>query len=129
MGYPLKYSWISLVAQLVKNCLQWGRPGFDTWVGKIPWRREQLPTPVFWPGEFHGLCSQTQLSHFLFQMALVVKNPQNRRHKRQQAQSPYQEDPMEDGMAIHSSILAQKILWTEEPGRLQSIGLQGIGHH
>ena len=34
-----------------------GRPGFDPWVGKIPWRRERLPTPVFWPGEFHGLCS------------------------------------------------------------------------
>ena len=32
-----------------------GRPGFDPWVGKIPWRRERLPTPVFWPGEFHGL--------------------------------------------------------------------------
>ena len=29
----------------------------ETWVGKIPWGREQLPTPVFWPGEFHGLCS------------------------------------------------------------------------
>ena len=26
----------------------------DPWVGKIPWRREWLPTPVFWPGEFHG---------------------------------------------------------------------------
>ena len=32
-----------------------GRPGSDPWVGKIPWRRERLPTPVFWPGEFHGL--------------------------------------------------------------------------
>ena len=31
------------------------RPGFDPWVGKIPWRRQRLPTPVFWPGEFHGL--------------------------------------------------------------------------
>ena len=30
---------------------------FDPWVGKIPWRRERLPTPVFWPGEFHGLYS------------------------------------------------------------------------
>ena len=29
----------------------------DFWVGKIPWRREQLPTPVFWPEEFHGLYS------------------------------------------------------------------------
>ena len=35
-------------------CLQCGRPGFDPWVGKIPWRRERLPSPVFWPGEFHG---------------------------------------------------------------------------
>ena len=30
-------------------------PGADTWVGKIPWRREQLPITIFWPGEFHGL--------------------------------------------------------------------------
>ena len=37
--------------------LQCGRPGFDPWVGKIPWRREWLPTPVFWPGESHGLYS------------------------------------------------------------------------
>ena len=29
----------------------------ETWVGKIPWRRERPPTPVFWPGEFHGLYS------------------------------------------------------------------------
>ena len=35
-------------------CLQCGRPGFDPWVGKIPWRREWLPTPVFLPGEVHG---------------------------------------------------------------------------
>ena len=30
---------------------------WKTWVGKIPWRREKLPTPVFLPGEFHGLYS------------------------------------------------------------------------
>ena len=57
IGYPLQYSWASLVAQLVKNPSANGRPGFDPWVGKIPWRKEQLPTPVFWPGEFHGLYS------------------------------------------------------------------------
>ena len=34
-----------------------GRPGFDPWVGKIPWRRERLPTPVVWAGEFRGLQS------------------------------------------------------------------------
>ena len=38
-------------------CLQCGRPGFDPWVGKIPWRRQWLPTPVFLPGEFQGLRS------------------------------------------------------------------------
>ena len=32
-------------------------PAFDSWAGKIPWRRERLPTPVFWLGEFHGLYS------------------------------------------------------------------------
>ena len=39
-----------------------------------------------------------------------------------------QEDPLEEGMATHSSILAWRIPWTEEPCRLQSTGLQRIGH-
>ena len=43
------------MAQLVKNRLQCGRPGFNSWVGKILWRRERLTTPVFWPGEFQGV--------------------------------------------------------------------------
>ena len=33
-------------------CLQYRRPGFDHWVEKIPWRRERLPTEIFWPREF-----------------------------------------------------------------------------
>ena len=37
-----------------------GGPGFDPWVGKIPWRREWLPTPVFWPGEFHEQSTASQ---------------------------------------------------------------------
>ena len=44
------------------------------------------------------------------------------------AQPLGQEDPLEKGMAIHSSILAWRTPWTEEPGRLQSIGLQRVGH-
>ena len=43
-------------------------------------------------------------------------------------QSLGQEDPLEKEMATHSSILALKIPWTEEPGRLQSIGSQRVGH-
>ena len=45
-----------------------------------------------------------------------------------QVQSPGGEDPLEKGMATHSSILAWRIPWTEEPGRLQSRGLQRVGH-
>ena len=39
-----------------------------------------------------------------------------------------QEDPLEKGMASHSSILAWRIPWTEEPGGLQSMRLQRVGH-
>ena len=39
-----------------------------------------------------------------------------------------QEDPLEKGMATHSSILAWRIPWTEEPGRLLSMGSQRVGH-
>ena len=43
-------------------------------------------------------------------------------------QSLGREDPLEKEMATHSSILAWKIPWTEEPGGLQSMGKQGVGH-
>ena len=49
---PLQCSLASLVVQ--KICLQSRRPEFNPWVRKIPWRREQVPPPVFCPGEFHG---------------------------------------------------------------------------
>ena len=42
------------VAYLVKNPLQCRRPGFDPWVGKIPWRKEWRLSLVFLPGESHG---------------------------------------------------------------------------
>ena len=48
LGLPLWLIWKRIH-------LQCGKPGFDPWVGKVPWRRERLPTSVFWPGEFHGL--------------------------------------------------------------------------
>ena len=38
-------------------------------------------------------------------------------------------DPLEQGMATHSSILSWRMMWTEEPGRLQSIGSQRVGHN
>ena len=45
------------MAQLVKNLPSMRETWVRFWVGKIPWRRERLPVPVFCPGEFHGLCS------------------------------------------------------------------------
>ena len=71
IGYPVQYSWASLVAQLIKN-----PPAvWETWVGSLG-----------------------------------------------------REDPMEEGMATHSSSLAWRILWTEEPGGLQSMGSQRVAH-
>ena len=54
------------------------RPGFNPWIGKIPWRREQLSTPVFRPGELKGLYSLWGLEesntlsdfHFTFNILL-----------------------------------------------------------
>ena len=42
------------MAQMIKNLSAMQETTFDPWVGKIPWRREWLPTPVFLPGKFHG---------------------------------------------------------------------------
>ena len=71
IGNPLRYSWVSLVAQSVKNPpAMW-----ETWVRSLGWK-----------------------------------------------------DPLEKGTATHSNILAWKIPRTEEPGRLQSMGLQRVGH-
>ena len=60
----------SLETQGQRIHLQCRRHRFSPWVGKIPWRRQRLPTPVFWPGEFHGLYSPwghtTFTFHFLF---------------------------------------------------------------
>ena len=49
----------SLVAQSVKILLQCRRPGFDSWVGKIPWRRKWQPTSVCLPGVSRGQRSLT----------------------------------------------------------------------
>ena len=59
-------------------------------------------------------------------VAQTVKNLSARRET--WVQSLGQEDPLEKGMATHFSILAQRVPWTEEPGGLQSTGLQRVGH-
>ena len=59
-------------------------------------------------------------------VAQMVKNPPAVQET--QVQSLDQEDPLKEGMATHSSILAWKIPWTEKPDRLQSMGSQRVGH-
>ena len=72
IGYPLQYSWASLVAQIVKNL-----PAMqEAWVQSLGW-----------------------------------------------------EDPLKKGTATHPSILAWRIPWREEPGELQSMGLQRVGYN
>ena len=71
VGYPLQYSWASLVVQLVKNLpTMW-----EIWVWSLGWEdplEKRIATPVFWPGEFHGLYSSwgrkesDRLSNFHF---------------------------------------------------------------
>ena len=90
------------MAQQVKNLVQCRRPGFDPWVGKIPWRGEGLPTAVFWPGECHGLYSpwgrkesDTTEQLWASLIAQLVKNPPAKQ------ETPVQllgwEDPLEKG--------------------------------
>jgi len=82
----------------------------ETWVlslsGEDPLEKGMQPTQVFFPGEFHG------------QRSLVGYSPWG--HK--------ESDITERLMAPHSSTLAWKIPWTEEPGRLQSMGSLRVGH-
>ena len=62
-----------------------------------------------------------------FPIAQMVKNLPAMQETR--VRSLCQEDPLEKGMAIHSSILARRIPWTEKPGGLQSMGSQKVGHN
>ena len=63
------------------------------------------------------------------QVDLAVKNlPASAGDTETQAQSLSREDPLEEGMATHSSILAWRMPRTEEPGRLRSIGSHRVGH-
>ena len=73
--------------------------------------------------------SVSLLKREVSQVALVVKNlPANAGGVRDTVWSLGQEDPLEKELATHSSILAWRIPLTEEPGRLQSMGLQRVVH-
>ena len=74
-------------------CLRYGRPGFDPWVRKIPWRSKWQPTPVFLPGESHGQrslvgysprgCKESDMTerlHFHFSLSLSLPLVHYKKH-------------------------------------------------
>ena len=119
-GYVLQYSWAFLVAQLVKYL-----PAMqETWVqsvGRFPWRKQQLPTPVFWPGDFCGLYGPwgynesdmtEQNFHFHCTASLMAKMVKNMPAMWETwFQSLGWEDPLK-GVVTHFSIMACRIPWT-----------------
>ena len=68
------YNWY----HAVYNLFQTERFVFNPWLGKIPWRRERLATPLFWPGEFCGPCSLwgCKESDITEQFSLSLSRPQ-----------------------------------------------------
>ena len=85
-------------------CLQCRRPGFDPWVGKIPWRRKWQPTPVLLPGKSHGRRSlvgyspwgpkesdRTERLHFHFSLSCIEEGNGN------PLQCSYLENPRDGG--------------------------------
>ena len=113
------------------------------------WRRKWQPTPVFLPGESQGrgslvgcrlwgrteldtteATSQQQQQQHVYWSSLVAQIVKNMPVMQETwIWSLGQEDPLKKGMATHSSILAWRVSWTEEPGRLQSVESQRIGHN
>ena len=74
-----------------------------------------------------GTGDRDQYTYVYFQEVLTAKNlPANAGDKETWVQSLGQEDPLEESMATHSSILAWRIPWTEEPGGLQHMGSQRV---
>ena len=92
----------------------------------------QAPLLIFHPKESvfvqykKGLMNLIKIEVSSFNVAEMVKNLPA--VLKTWVQSQVQEDPLEKGVATLSSILAWRIPWTEEPGRLQSMGLQRAGH-
>ena len=88
--------------------------------------------PGAWPPQPTGLQDRTTELHpssVGLAGSLVAQSVKNRPARRETpVQSLGREDPLEKGMATHSSILAWRISWTEESGGLQSLGLQKVRH-
>ena len=81
------------------------------------------------PGVIPRQCIPLAATHFTFWASLMAQMVKNLpATKANWVQSLGREDPLEKGMATHSSILTWEIPWTEEPGWLQCMGSQRVAH-
>ena len=79
---------------------------------------------------FVYMCVYIYIHTHIFSSGSAIKNlPAMQELQETQVLSLGQEDPLEEGMATHSSILAWRIPWTEDPGRLQSMGSKRVRHN
>ena len=109
-----------MVAQTVKNLPAMQETGFNPWVGKIPWRRKWQSIPVFLPRKSHG---QAPRGAWRATVHGVTKSQTRLRTVIKHCElHSYSLHLTEKAMAPHSSTLAWKIPWVEEPGGLQSMG-------
>ena len=126
----------SCVPQPTRLLCPWDSSGKKTGVGSHSFLQGIFPTQGLNLGFLHCRQILYLLSHqgspykYYIVVALVVKNPPTSVGDiRDVGPSLGWEDPLEEGMATHSRILAWRIPWTEEPGGLQSIGSQRVGHN
>ena len=103
------------------------------WVGTqikfAEWVNEWLVESSNWsPMNSRGLSPPTDIPGLPRWLSGKESTYQCRRSRTCRIQFPCWEDPLEEEMATHSSILAWKNSWSEEAGRLQSMGLQGVEH-
>ena len=132
------------LAHMIKNLT--ARPGFNPWVGKILWRREWLPTPVFLPGESpwteepselqstgsqrigHDWATNT-VTPFSYIFGEGDGTPlQYSCHGLSDFTFTFHCHALEKEMATHSTVLAWRIPGTGEPGGLPSMGSRRVGH-
>ena len=89
--------------------------------------QHKLTVLQFCRSDAHSAETQVPAKLYSFLVAHTVKSPPTMQET--WVQFLGQEDPLEEGMATHSSTLAWKTLWTEEPSRLQSMGSQKVRHN
>ena len=97
--------------------------------GLVGFAKRKNEDPLWWRKQTQESFNPIFLELQDFPGGTVVKNLRaNAGDTRDAGSIPGQEDPLEEETAAHSSILAWRIPWTEEPGELESMGLHIVGH-